>query len=270
MIEKPIPQPACSNKFRVKDHVPMAHVRNVDRSIEFYSLLGFRCESRFSDEVGTYYASMRSEQAEIMFSRASGPITAGEQAVLSYMYSDDVCGLRQHLLAKGLLDVGRVPGELRPGDHATGKAIAEGAAVFEIISPFYMQEGELRVHDPDGYVILIGQAERRYRHGGFGSVAQIGVTVSDVEKATAFYRDIIGLRFLFAAGPNLSFLSDGAIRIMLTTPQGAGQVGANSIIYFKADQIESAYEAVIVKGTQHDRAPQLASQTPYHQFWIGF
>jgi hypothetical protein len=64
-------------------------------------------------------------------------------------------------------------------------------------------------------------------------IGQIAVTVSSIDKALPFYRDALGLTFLFSPAPDLAFLAAGAIRIMLSTPQGAGAVGANSILYFK-------------------------------------
>ncbi|MFM7562438.1 MAG: VOC family protein, partial [Planctomycetota bacterium] len=57
------------------------------------------------------------------------------------------------------------------------------------------------------------------------AIRQIAITVSDVESAIAFYRGILGLELLFRAGPNLAFLDAAGIRVMLTTPQGAGAVG---------------------------------------------
>jgi len=60
---------------------------------------------------------------------------------------------------------------------------------------------------------------------GLSEIGQIAITVGDVTKATAFYRDVLGLKFLFAAGPNLAFLAAGSVRIMLTTPQGAEAQG---------------------------------------------
>jgi predicted enzyme related to lactoylglutathione lyase len=273
MSDRDIPQPDCPMGLRVNDHVPMAHVCDVDLSIEFYAKLGFNCVSRYSDHDGrAYYAAMHNDRAEIMLTRASEPIVADQQAVLFYMYANDVRGLREHLLAKGLPDAGRVPGERKPMD--SDNPIPPGAAVFEIHKPFYMTEGELRVHDLDGYVILIGQTERNYKPSGAatrkGSIGQIAITVSDVDTATKFYREIIGLQFLFAAGPNLSFLSDGAVRIMLSTPQGAGTVGDNSILYFKVDSIQSTYEAMLQKGATPERPPQMVAQMPDHQLWIGF
>jgi hypothetical protein len=63
-------------------------------------------------------------------------------------------------------------------------------------------------------------------------LGQVALAVSDVAAALHFYRDVLGLRFLFSAGPNLAFLAAGDVRIMLTLPQGAGKAGANSILYF--------------------------------------
>lgn len=60
---------------------------------------------------------------------------------------------------------------------------------------------------------------------GVSEIGQIAITVGDVAKATAFYRDVLGLKFLFGAGPNLAFLAAGSVRIMLSIPQGAGEVG---------------------------------------------
>lgn len=101
-------------------------------------------------------------------------------------------------------------------------------------------------------------------------VGQIAITVSDVEQALAFYRDVLGLPFLFAAGPNLAFLQAGATRIMLSTPQGAGQVGANSVLYFRFTELEKRYVELLERGAKAERAPQLAAKMPDHELWIGF
>ena len=101
-------------------------------------------------------------------------------------------------------------------------------------------------------------------------IGQIAVTVSDVEAAVAYYRDVLGLRFLFNAGPNLAFLSDGSVRIMLSTPQGAGAVGANSILYFKTTDIEDTHAAMVARGSASERPPHFVSRMPDHDLWIGF
>lgn len=101
-------------------------------------------------------------------------------------------------------------------------------------------------------------------------IGQVAVTVSDVDAALAFYRDVLGLAFLFRAGPNLAFLAAGAVRLMLTTPQGAGAVGANSVLYFKVVGIEDVYAAMVARGAAAERAPQLTARMPDHDLWIGF
>ena len=101
-------------------------------------------------------------------------------------------------------------------------------------------------------------------------IGQIAVTVSDVNTALAFYRDVLGLDFLFSAGPNLAFLMADGVRIMLSTPQGAGGVGKNSTLYFKVTDIEATHAAVVARGAMEERAPQLTAKMPDHALWISF
>ena len=94
--------------------------------------------------------------------------------------------------------------------------------------------------------------------------------MSDVDRAVAFYRDVLGLTFLFSPGPNLAFLSAGSVRIMLSTPQGAGRPGHNSILYFRVADVLAAHDAMVARGAATERAPQLAAKMPDHELWIGF
>lgn len=102
------------------------------------------------------------------------------------------------------------------------------------------------------------------------TIGQIAITVSDVDKALGFYRDVLGLDFLFSAGPQLAFLNAAGVRLMLSTPQGAGTVSANSILYFKVRDIEAVYTAILARGARGERAPQLAATMPDHALWTGF
>lgn len=103
-----------------------------------------------------------------------------------------------------------------------------------------------------------------------GRLHQLAITVASVEIALPFYRDVLGLNFLFSAGPDLAFLSDGAVRFMLSKPQGAGQPGANSPLYFLVTDVEASFAAITGRGALPERAPQMAAQMPDHQLWIGF
>jgi predicted enzyme related to lactoylglutathione lyase len=101
-------------------------------------------------------------------------------------------------------------------------------------------------------------------------IGQVAITVSSVDNALSFYRDILGLKFLFSPSTDLAFLSCGATRIMLTTPQGSGEIGKNSILYFKTTNIEAFYANIVELGVKVEREPQLAARMSDHQLWIGF
>lgn len=101
-------------------------------------------------------------------------------------------------------------------------------------------------------------------------IRQIAITVSDVGTALPFYRDVLGLTFLFSPAPTLAFLSAGSVRIMLSTPQGAGTVGHNSILYFKVTDIAATHAAIVARGARNERAPQLTAKMPDHELWSAF
>lgn len=102
------------------------------------------------------------------------------------------------------------------------------------------------------------------------AIRQIAITVSDIESALAFYHGILGLELLFRAGPNLAFLDAEGVRIMLTTPQGAGAVGANSILYFNISDIVAAHATLVQRGALSVREPALAARMPDHELWTCF
>jgi catechol 2,3-dioxygenase-like lactoylglutathione lyase family enzyme len=103
-----------------------------------------------------------------------------------------------------------------------------------------------------------------------GEIGQIALTMADVAAARRFYTEVLGLKFLFDAGPNLSFIAAGTVRIMLTTAQGHGAPGSNSTLYFKVSSAESAFAACVERGAKPERAPQLTAKMPDHELWMGF
>ncbi len=101
-------------------------------------------------------------------------------------------------------------------------------------------------------------------------LGQLAIVVKDVQLSLPFYTQVLGLDFLFAPTPQLAFVQSGATRLMLSTPQGAGEVGKNSIPYFQTTNIEQFYIKALALGAVAERAPQLAAQMPDHQLWIAF
>jgi len=122
-------------KSTINNLVAMAHVADVQRSADFYSQMGFRIVSTFKNDAGVLcWVNLRSGDAALMLTKADAPVIAGQQAVLFYLYASNLIALREQLLAGGV-------------------------AASEITYPFYMEKGEIRVEDPDGYVLLIGQSD---------------------------------------------------------------------------------------------------------------
>src|SRR4029453_19565583 len=99
---------------------------------------------------------------------------------------------------------------------------------------------------------------------------QVPITVSDVRTALPLYRDVLGLTFLFSPSPNLAFLDAGGVRIMLSTPQGTGTVGHNSILYFKVTDIVATHYAILGREAKNEPDPPLAAKLPDHELWIAF
>jgi catechol 2,3-dioxygenase-like lactoylglutathione lyase family enzyme len=66
---------------------------------------------------------------------------------------------------------------------------------------------------------------------GLDRIGQIALTVTDVARAVKFYRDSLGMRFLFQV-PNLAFFDCDGIRLMLSLPEKAAE-GSSSVIYYK-------------------------------------
>lgn len=130
---------------------------------------------------------------------------------------------------------------------------------------------ELRMTNinPDGKTEPAVEATWK-RETNLSEIGQIALVASDVSKLVPFYRDVLGLEFLFSPSPQLAFLKAGDVRLMLTTPQGAGKVGENSVLYFKVPNVEAVFQTLLDRGANSERPPQLVAKMPDHELWIGF
>ena len=100
------------------------------------------------------------------------------------------------------------------------------------------------------------------------SIRQIAIACSSVATMLPFYRDVLGMKFLFQAGPELAFLDADGVRIMLTRPEGAGAVGLNSVLYFRVADIVNAHREIVARGAVDAEAPNLVARMPDHELWI--
>jgi glyoxalase/bleomycin resistance protein/dioxygenase superfamily protein len=119
---------------RVNLLVPFVHVEDVDRAVAFYYHLGFIVESVYKYRGRPVWAAMRSEGAELMVSTDGDSIDPAGQGVLFYLYSSNLAALREQILADGI-DVGEIV-DGTPGPRQ-----------------------EMRLTDPDGYVLMVAQVD---------------------------------------------------------------------------------------------------------------
>ena len=101
------------------------------------------------------------------------------------------------------------------------------------------------------------------------AIGQISIVVHDVAKATAFYRDILGMPLLFEV-PNMAFFDCGGVRLMLGPASSAEFDHAPSILYYRVDNIEAVYATLVERGVKFDQGPGLTARMPDHELWIAF
>ncbi len=101
------------------------------------------------------------------------------------------------------------------------------------------------------------------------NIGQISIRTHDLPAAVAFYRDQLGLEFLFDAGP-LAFLMCGSVRLMLSVPESAEFDHPSSTVYFRVEDIDAAYAELVERGVPFDDEPHLIAALPDHDLWMAF
>jgi catechol 2,3-dioxygenase-like lactoylglutathione lyase family enzyme len=119
--------------------VPMIPVMDIERSVEFYRLLGFVVGNRVPRKGRMNWAWLYAQNApdwrrgpNLMLSRSERAIDGWARSILFYLYATDLAGLRGQLVAAGQ----------NPGT---------------ITHPEYLPQGEFAIEDPDGYCLMIAQ-----------------------------------------------------------------------------------------------------------------
>ena len=102
-----------------------------------------------------------------------------------------------------------------------------------------------------------------------GEIGQIAVPVNDLDRALKFYRDALGLRFLFQAPPGLAFFDCAGIRLMLDKAADDGQ-RRSSILYFRVPNIREAYQTLRGRGVRFQDEPHLIHKDVDYELWMAF
>jgi methylmalonyl-CoA/ethylmalonyl-CoA epimerase len=104
---------------------------------------------------------------------------------------------------------------------------------------------------------------------GITRLGQVAINVHDVDRATAFYRDALGLPLLFTAG-GMAFFDCAGVRLLLSRAEKPKFDHPSSILYFTVPDIAAAHRQLTDKGVRFEAAPHLIAPMPTHDLWMGF
>jgi methylmalonyl-CoA/ethylmalonyl-CoA epimerase len=105
---------------------------------------------------------------------------------------------------------------------------------------------------------------------GLSTLGQISMNVKDIARATAFWRDKLGARFLFEAPPSLAFFDLGGVRLMLSPPDRPEHDHPGSVLYFKVDDIRAAHAELAGRGVAFEDEPHRIADMGSYELWMTF
>jgi len=100
------------------------------------------------------------------------------------------------------------------------------------------------------------------------TVGQLLIPVEDLDRAIAFYRDTLGLRFLFAAPPQMSFFQAGNVRLLVGVPPADQPRQRGSQVYFKVSDIHAIFRTLVDRGVTFSDDPHVVHRTPTSELWL--
>jgi methylmalonyl-CoA/ethylmalonyl-CoA epimerase len=102
------------------------------------------------------------------------------------------------------------------------------------------------------------------------TIGQIHVTVTDIDESVAFYRDVLGMKFLFQVPEqDMAFFDCGGVRLYLGVPEGTERK-PSATIYYRVDDIQATWKSLTDKGLKVFSKPHLIARMDDHELWMGF
>ena len=100
------------------------------------------------------------------------------------------------------------------------------------------------------------------------TVAQVMVPVDNLDRAVTFYRDTLGLPFMFTAPPQMAFFQCGGVRLLVGVLPAGQAPQRGSAIYFQVADIKAVYDNLVSRGVDFRAAPHVVHRTPQMQLWL--
>lgn len=101
-----------------------------------------------------------------------------------------------------------------------------------------------------------------------GRIAQVALPVQDLARATAFYRDVVGLPLLFEV-PNLAFFDCAGTRLMLGVDERTQHPRA-SVLYYAVPDVRAEHAGMVERGAVVEREPHVIAQVAGVDVWMAF
>jgi len=99
-------------------------------------------------------------------------------------------------------------------------------------------------------------------------IGQLLIPVGNLEKGVAYYRDVLGLPFMFSAPPQMAFFNCGGVRLLVGVMPTGQEAQRGSTIYFQVTDIHAVYSTLQDKDVSFKAAPHLVQRTPQSELWL--
>jgi methylmalonyl-CoA/ethylmalonyl-CoA epimerase len=110
---------------------------------------------------------------------------------------------------------------------------------------------------------------KRMSDNSLTQIGQISVNAADIPRAVAFYRDTLGMKFLFQAS-QMAFFDCNGVRLMLSLPEKPEFNHPGSVIYYKVGDIKQVYEAFLERGVSFISEPHVVANMGSFDIWMAF
>lgn len=99
-------------------------------------------------------------------------------------------------------------------------------------------------------------------------LGQLHVSVTDLDRAVVWYRDVLGLVFLFQVpGQPMAFFDCGGVRLYLGVPENE-LFRSRPIMYFSVDDIDNSVEEIATRGGQFSDQPHVVHRDDLSELWL--
>jgi catechol 2,3-dioxygenase-like lactoylglutathione lyase family enzyme len=104
--------------------------------------------------------------------------------------------------------------------------------------------------------------------GAVSAIGQLHISVTDLDRSIAFYRDVLGLAHLFSV-PGMAFLQAGEVRLYLSRPEDE-RFRSRPVVYYRVGDVDAAYAEVTGRGAPSASRPHVVHRDETHELWMAF